>query len=100
MSQSEGNVIPYNWSGTLGPMYNVSFTEVVPLLIDTCHKKFMNQDLKGQFVHREGNQCVLAHARKESLERPSKIGEVCIPMPCTLLTSISAWSDELYAHEL
>lgn len=36
----------------------------------------MNQDLKEQFVHREGNQCVLAHAQKESLERPSEIGEV------------------------
>lgn len=48
MGQGEGNVVPYNWSGTLGPVYDISFTEVVPLVIDTCHKKFMNQDLKGR----------------------------------------------------
>lgn len=77
LGQGEGNIVPYNWSGTLGPLYNVSFTEVVPLLIDTFHKEFLNQDLKGQFVHREGNPCVLAHTWKESLERPSKIREVC-----------------------
>lgn len=48
----------------------------------------------------ESSQYILAHALKESPERLSQRSGRYIPMPCTLLPSISAWSNELYAHEL
>lgn len=63
--------------GLSAPVCNGSLREVVPLLIDTFHKEFMNQDLQGQFVHREGDLRVLAHTREESLERTSETREVC-----------------------